>query len=444
MKIKTRKSFIILLIAILAIVCTAIFLSSSPANNKSKNKPANNIIEDNKIDKKDDIKEDDVKKDTTAEDDNKKDSAVKDTTVKKNDTKKTTKNEHPDEDAIAEKANKILARMTLREKLYQMFIVTPDTLSGEKNIKDFTPLLKKGIDAYPVGGIIFFAGNIESSKQVKNLIEECNLQSEIPMFFATDQEGGMVARLKENVNFPIFRNMYKYKDMGEATAYENAKTIAVNMAELGFNLDFAPVADVWTNKENTVIGERAYSDDYVQAAFLIENAVKGFNDGGVICTLKHFPGHGNTYADTHKNLAYVSKTKEQLLNEELLPFKSGIKAGADMVMAGHLIVPEIDKENPATLSKALLTDLLKEDLGYEGIIITDALNMGAVANMYSSGQLCKMAVKAGVDILLMPIQLRAGAAGIESAVLSGEISEERINESVLKILKLKIKRGIIK
>ena len=347
------------------------------------------------------------------------------------------------EDEISARANEILAKMSLREKIYQMFIVTPDALSGQSNTKSMSSSLKEGIKTFPVGGIIFFSGNIESEKQIKDMIKDTSQQSRIPMFISIDQEGGTVARLNENVNFPIFKNMYNYKDMGEDTAYKNAKTIAENLAEFGFNLDFAPVADVWTNKANTVIGERAYSDDYIDASTLVENAVRGFNDGGVICTLKHFPGHGDTYADTHQKLAYVKKTKEQLINGELLPFISGIEAGADMVMVGHIIVSEIDSVYPATLSKAVITDFLKNELGFEGIVITDALNMNAVSNMYSSYQLCPMAVKAGVDIILMPTELRPGAAGIESAVLSGEISEERINESVRKILILKIRRGII-
>ncbi len=348
-----------------------------------------------------------------------------------------------EDDRITKKANKMLKKMSLREKLYQMFIVTPDMLSGETGIKSTTPALEEGIKTFPVGGLIFFKDNIESAEQIKDMIQQADRQSEIPMFFSVDQEGGMVARLKENVGFPIFENMYHYKDMGEQTAYDNAKTIADKLAELRFNLDFAPVADVWSNKENTVIGQRAYGDDYQQTATLVQNAVKGFKDGNVICTLKHFPGHGDTLVDTHQNLAYVSKTKEQLKSEELLPFMAGIEAGAEVVMVGHLVVSEIDKEDPATLSKAVITDFLKEEMGYEGIVITDALNMGAVANMYTSGDMCAKAVKAGVDVLLMPTQLRAGAAGIEKAVLSGEISEDRIDESVRKILKLKIKYGII-
>ncbi len=341
------------------------------------------------------------------------------------------------------KAEEILATMTLREKLYQMFIVAPESLAGTGTVQSATSALKGGIEKYPVGGIIYFKDNFVSKAQTQKMLSDTAKVGKIPMFFSTDQEGGSIARLKENVGFPIFKDMYEYKDEGIETAYMNAKTIAQNMAALGFNLDFAPVADVWSNKQNTVIGKRAYSDDFTEAATLVSSAVRGFKDGGIICTLKHFPGHGATYADTHKTVAVVPKTKAELNNTETLPFKSGIDAGADMVMVGHLLVKEIDSQNVATVSKAVITDYLRGEIGYNGIVITDALNMGAVAQMYSSGELCTRAVEAGVDILLMPTDLRAAAAGIESAISSGRISEERINESVKKILDLKLKYGII-
>ncbi|MBQ9097014.1 MAG: glycoside hydrolase family 3 protein [Clostridia bacterium] len=350
----------------------------------------------------------------------------------------------PDEKPVLSRVDEILGSMTLREKLYQMFIVAPDMLAGEDNVQSLTPALKERLETFPVGGLVYFSENISSTNQIKTLIAETAKISEIPMFVAVDQEGGKVARLKENAGFPLFENMYEYKDMGTDTAYENAKTIAENMATLGFNLDFAPVADVWSNKENTVIGKRAYSDDFEQAGVLVSSAVKGFHDGGIICTLKHFPGHGSTYQDSHDTPAYITKTKEEIDKTEILPFKAGIEAGADIVMVGHLTVSDIDGNVPATVSKAFVTDYLKNELGFNGLVITDALNMGAVANMYEPGDLAVKAVKAGVDILLMPMRLRLAAAGIEEAVLNGEISEQRINESVRKILELKLKYGIIK
>ncbi len=349
----------------------------------------------------------------------------------------------PETSPYTAKAEQILATMTLREKLYQMFIVAPESLAGTGTVQSATSALKGGIEKYPVGGIIYFKDNLVSKSQTKKMLLDTAKIGKIPMFFSTDQEGGSIARLKENVGFPIFKDMFEYKHEGKKTAYENAKTIASNMAELGFNLDFAPVADVWSNKQNTVIGKRAYSDDFAEAADLVASAVRGFKDGGIICTLKHFPGHGATYADTHKTVAVVPKTKAELNSSETLPFRSGIAAGAELVMVGHLLVEKIDSQNVATLSRAVITDYLKGEIGFDGLVITDALNMGAVSQMYSSGELCTRAVEAGVDILLMPTDLRAAAAGIESAISSGRISEERINESVKKILDLKLKYGII-
>ena len=202
------------------------------------------------------------------------------------------------------------------------------------------------------------------------------------------------------------------------------------------------MADVWSNPANTVIGTRAYSDDYLQAAELVSAAVQGFHDEGMICTLKHFPGHGDTAEDSHYSSAYVKKTKEQLQQEEWVPFKAGIEAGADMVMVGHQIVPEIE-EVPATVSKVIVTDILRGELGFEGVVVTDSLKMAAVNSNYSSEDLVIKCIEAGSDMLLDPSNFRSAAKAVVAAVDSGVISEERIDESVKRILKLKIQYGII-
>ncbi len=337
----------------------------------------------------------------------------------------------------------IIANMSLREKICQMIIIKPEGLSGTKKVTETTSTIKNKLKSYPVGGVVFFSQNIISRKQISDFIKGVSEANKYPMFIAVDQEGGTISRLNENVGFPVFEDMYKYKNKGGETAYRNAKTMATEMKKIGFNLNFAPVADVWSNKENTVIGERAYSDNFKQAAGLVFNAVKGFNDGGIISTLKHFPGHGDTNTDTHHDLAYIGKSKEDLNNNEILPFKSGVAAGADLIMLGHLVIEDIDKENPATISKKVVTDYLKNELGYEGIIITDSLAMGAVANTYKQSELCVKAIDSGVDILLMPINIATTVHAIENAVKSGTITEERIDESVRKILFLKKKYAIL-
>ena len=224
-------------------------------------------------------------------------------------------------------------------------------------------------------------------------------------------------------------------------AFENARTIAADLVSCGFNTDLAPVADVWSNPENTVIGDRAYSDDFQQAAGLVAAAVEGFHDGGVATALKHFPGHGDTSADSHEGAVYVERTLEELRQAELVPFQAGIDAGTDLVMVGHLIVSDID-DQPAPFSYAIVTELLRQEMGFDGVVITDALQMKAMTDAYSSAEIALKAVKAGVDLLLCPEDLESAVDALTRAVEEGEITMARLYESVLRILTLKLERGL--
>lgn len=336
-----------------------------------------------------------------------------------------------------------LAGMTLHEKVCQMMFVTPEELTGEDGVTVAGDATRQALENYPVGGIVYFAKNLESQDQVKEMIDNSQKYSSIGLFVATDEEGGVVNRLMDTVGTTYIGSMYYYKDDGDETAYENAYTIANDMSALGFNLDFAPVADVWSNPDNTVIGERAYSDDYAQAAELVGNAVKGFNDGGVMCTLKHFPGHGDTAEDSHYSSAYVHRTKEEIMADEMQPFRSGTEAGAEFVMVGHLIVPDID-EVPATLSYKIATGILRDELKFEGVAITDSFEMESIADNYSVDDAVVMSVKAGMDMILQPKDMASAVNSIEQAVADGELSEDRIDESVRRILTLKESRGLLK
>lgn len=336
-----------------------------------------------------------------------------------------------------------LAGMTLHEKVCQMMFVTPEELTGEDSVTVAGDATRQALENYPVGGIVYFAKNLESQDQVKEMIDNSQKYSSVGLFVATDEEGGVVNRLMDTVGTTYIGSMYYYKDDGDDTAYENAYTIANDMSALGFNLDFAPVADVWSNPDNTVIGERAYSDDYAQAAELVGNAVKGFNDGGVMCTLKHFPGHGDTAEDSHYSSAYVHRTKEEIMADEMQPFRSGIEAGAEFVMVGHLIVPDID-EVPATLSYKIATGILRDELKFEGVAITDSFEMESIADNYSVDDAVVMSVKAGMDMILQPKDMASAVNSIEQAVADGELSEDRIDESVRRILTLKESRGLLK
>lgn len=342
----------------------------------------------------------------------------------------------------AEKLEAYIADMTLREKICQMLFVTPESITNIKTVTKADKLTQEALAQYPVGGIIYSKPNLVNAEQTREMIRNTQSYSEIGLFIAADEEGGTVNRLMKTLGTTYIGSMYDYRDEGTRTAYNNAQTIAVDMASFGFNLDFAPVADVWSNPQNTVIGKRAYSDDFDQAAELVGAAVEGFHAGNVLCTLKHFPGHGDTAEDSHYASAYVSKTKEEIYSQELKPFAAGINAGADFVMTGHLIVEDLDAENPASLSENIIQEVLRKDLSFQGIVITDALQMSALADHYTAEDIAVSAVKAGNDMLLEPVDIERTINALEDAVNQGIVSEERINESVRRILQVKINQGI--
>lgn len=347
----------------------------------------------------------------------------------------------PTPDPVQVKAEELLSGMTLREKLCQLMIVRPETLTGESPVTAAGETTRLALESYPVGGLIYSVDNLVTQEQTREMITNTQSYSEIPLFISADEEGGNVGRLMYKLGTTWVNDMYSYKDMGEDTAYANAYTIGSDMVSCLFNTDFAPVADVWTNPENTVIGDRAYSDDFAQASELVAAAVRGFTDAGVVCCVKHFPGHGDTSTDTHEGAAVVDKSLDELRAGELLPFESGIEAGVDMVMVGHITVTAVDDE-PATISKAVITDLLREELGWDGIVITDSLDMGALAG-YDNGEVCVKFLEAGGDILLGVPDIEAALTALETAVTDGRLTESRIDESVMRILTLKIEHGII-
>lgn len=346
----------------------------------------------------------------------------------------------PANNGNADQYDKMIGQMSLHDKICQLLIVTPESLTGFDNVTASGDTTKRCLEQYPVGGLIYFSANLESTEQTKEMLANTRKIQEdigcIPLFYAIDEEGGDVARCADALGTTSFDPMYTYKDQGTETAYNNAKTIAGDISALGFNLDFAPVADTWSNPANTVIGQRAYSNDFNETSELVSAAVKGFSDGGVYCSLKHFPGHGDTAEDSHYGMAASAKTISELEQNEYLAFKKGIESGADMVMAGHITMSSIDQQ-PASVSKTMITDELRGKLGYDGVIVTDSLAMGAVADMYESGELAVKVIDAGADILLMPEDMKAAVEGLENAVKDGTISEERINESVRRILILK-------
>lgn len=332
------------------------------------------------------------------------------------------------------KAEQLMKNMTLEEKIGQMLIVYYRTSEADSNLVNILNEVKPG-------GFILFGENFESYEQAKKMIDTINSTSDIPMFMSVDQEGGRVQRIKNlsDVNVTIIPSMNRVGNMNdEKLSYDVGRVVGEELRVFGINMDFAPVLDIYSNVDNTVIGNRSFGNTSEIVTKMGLSFAKGLQSTGVIPVYKHFPGHGDTSEDSHYTLPVITKTKEQLEELELIPFKEAIKNNAKVIMIGHLAVPNITGDNtPASLSKKVINDWLKEELGYKGLVITDALNMGALTNDYSKKEIYVNAINAGVDLLLMPSPSKEAVRIIKEAVANGEINEKQIDESVLKILELK-------
>lgn len=371
---------------------------------------------------------------------------VKESSDRKVDSSGMSEQSEGNQQTIEEMAKKIVDEMTIDEKVYQMFIVLPEQLTGVGQVTAAGTTTQEALEKYPVGGILYLSQNIVSRNQTQTMLNNVQAYSKIPVFTAVDEEGGVVSRVGNNPNmgttsFPSMKNIGSTGDSNQA--YTVGYTIGNECKELGFNLDFAPVADVFSNPENTVIGNRAFSDDPNITADMVSSCVRGFKDAKMLCALKHFPGHGDTIADSHYEAAITSKTLEELDELEFVPFVKGIEAGADFVMVGHILTPNItDDYIPATLSNEMLS-ILRDELKFDGIIITDAMNMAAITDYYSSSEAAVTAVKAGIDMILVPEDFHAAVSGVMHALETGDITEEEINDSVIRIIQTKIRAGLI-
>ena len=366
----------------------------------------------------------------------------------------------------------LISEMTVEEKLTQMMIVAlrsdganTDTATGID--EDYADLLQK----HDFGGIILFAGNITDPAQTVTLIRDCqdaaiSSAHGIPMFICVDQEGGAVNRVGFGTTGS--GNMALAATGDPALAQESARMMGDEIYALGFNMDFAPVSDVNSNPANPVIGVRSFSDDPQIAADYVTSFIKGLDASNISAALKHFPGHGNVGEDSHTHLPCSDFDLEEIKNCDLIPFQAGIDAGADMIMTAHIQFPKIEKETyvsiedgeevnlPATLSRTIITGLLREQMGYDGIVITDSMEMDAIAAHFDPIDAAVLAINAGDDILLCPADLYKSQdtntfeafetylAALAARVEAGDIKEEELDDSVYRILSLKKEKGIVK
>ena len=350
--------------------------------------------------------------------------------------------------ASAARARVMLRDMTLEEKICQMLFVTQEALTGYTRVTQSGDATKTAIEKWPVGGIIYFSSNLVSTEQTTEMIENIQSYSQSAtgrrLFIGVDEEGGSVARAADSLGTTQFDDMSVYGEAGNTEeAYNIGATQAKDLTALGFNVNFSPVADVLTNEENTVVKDRSFGSDPDLVSSMVSQVVKGLTDGGMLCAPKHFPGHGSTGGDTHDGFASSDRTLEELEACDFKPFQAAIEAGAPMIMVGHMTMTAIDPDNPASLSETIVTGLLRNELGYDGIIITDALNMGAISENYTNADAAVKAVSAGCDMLLCVSNISSVINALTEAVSDGTITEERIDESVTRILLAKLRYGII-
>ena len=352
-----------------------------------------------------------------------------------------------------DRVGEALAGMTVEQKAAQLLVAGIEgTEPGEDAVQ--------AIQGYQVGGVILFGRNVESAEQLAALtngLKELN-GDYVPLFLCVDQEGGRVDRMPPEVtDLPSALDFGSIADPEARmdACFTLGQTLAAQCAAFGFNMDFAPSLDIWSNPDNTVIGDRAFGNDWEWTAFFGMSAVEGMEkQGTVIPVVKHFPGHGDTAVDSHTALPVVDKTLEDLWQSELVPFDmvlSGqfwgepVMEPTPAVMVAHILLSQIDPDNPASLSPEVVTGLLREEMGYEGVVCTDDLTMGAISNTYGMGEAAVLAVEAGCDLLLVchsADNLAAAHAALVDAVDSGRISMERLDESVYRVLSLKAVYGL--
>lgn len=369
------------------------------------------------------------------------------------------------------KVRNIVSKMSLEDKISQMMVIQfrYSFFPREGDHIPFTQLNEAASDLlskHNFGGLTLFADNFETYEQSIKLINDIKQVNKdagnIPLMLSIDQEGGTVRRLPFALT--MMGNMALAANGNQDDIKSAAKLIGNELSEIGLNTNFAPVVDVNSNPKNPIIGIRSFSDDPELVSNCLSPFIQGLKEEKIIACIKHYPGHGDTDSDSHTGLPLVDKSLEEIMNFELVPFKQGIKDGVDMIMSAHIQYPQIETEKyvskdgsevylPATLSKTFINDILRDQLKFDGVVITDALYMDAIKNYFEFKDVAKLAINAGIDMLLLPAdekqpvllyynQIEDNINTIVKLVKNNEISEKRINEAVTRIIKMKLNHNI--
>ncbi len=346
----------------------------------------------------------------------------------------------PEVDPLEEALKARIAEMTVEDKVAGLFFVTPESITGVGTAIKAGDGTKKALEEFKVGGIIYFKKNIQNAEQIKEMITTTQSYSETRLFFGVNEEGGDVSSVAAKLDVTDVETAGTLgQNIATDATYETGKTIGAYLKELGFNVNFAPVADVKTDADNKLLGDRSYGSEATNVAAHVGAMVKGLEESGVSAGVKAFPGIGSANKDPEDGLAITERTLEEMQSTEFLSFQSAITENADFIMVSNVTAPNLigGAYTPSCLEKTIVKNLLREQLGYEGIIITAPLNELAVTDYYTSSEAAVMAIEAGADMILMPASFEEAYYGLLAEVLDGNISEERIDESLLRIYKVK-------
>ena len=348
-----------------------------------------------------------------------------------------TEPEQSPEELYEEMIRSMIAEMTLEDKVAGVFIISPELLTGQNNVTLAGEGTKAALEKYPLGGIIYAKQNIKDANQLKTMLDNTKEYCKYPMFIGINEESGKNAVLRSALKLDATVSA-KELGQGDSTAtYDNYNTIGSYLAENQFDLNFSVSANVGIDN-GFKLGDNSFGNDPATVSIQLTSAVNGLKEAGIVTCVKNFPGQGGVNSDPSATLAENARTKQEMEEVELVPFKAAIEANVDMIMVGNYAAPELTEDKmPCSMSKAVMTELLRNEMGYEGVIITDWMNVTSIIQYYGADEVAVKAIKAGADMVLCPENFELAYNAVIEAVKDGTIDERRIDDSLARIYKIK-------
>lgn len=349
--------------------------------------------------------------------------------------------EQSDEELFDEMIETMISEMSLEDKVAGLFIISPEILTGQGGVTKAGDGTKAALEKYAIGGIVYSKGNIKNAEQLKEMIDNTIGFSKYPLFVGISEESGDGAVLQPALKLDKTASAKELSDAADSNAVTDTyKTIGAYLNENGFNLDFAPCADLTGGKYGESIGSRSFGAGSSESPAMIRASIEGLKETGIVSCAKTFPGQGSASGDPHTAMVEMTRTRSEIEESELIPFKAAIEAGVDMIMVGHFSAPELTGDSmPCSMSKAVMTDLLRNDMGYDGVIITDAMNVPSISEYYGADEVAVKAIKSGADMVMCPENLELAVNAVVEAVKEGTIDERRIDDSLTRVYKIKYK-----